>query len=360
MIANNSGLAITCCYRSYAELKVLLRFVDTMSKKKKDFPKTKLKIGKKLKKTTTTDTRIHSKKVVLVEQLTKSSDSCLSYRGLSLNELCRQLGHYNINVRRNSVVGVRQLLSSHPELVPKYLHILIPTVGRLIACDKSDSSFHAQLRALLELLCTTSASTISSHFTLLIAHTLRALTHLRMGVRIYALTILTLLMQTYPDLCRNSIDLFDSFVEFLNSKRIPANRKLLVDGVHAFLRAFLVEECATVGPLHVASFSIRTKQYTRINLTSAIRPLIDFCVLGSQPRQSKSSLYLPDKFLQALSGILSLFLMSASEEVSSSNEKEWVEIFGIFNKVLPQIRASSQTVQFEEELKKDYLVSALY
>uniref|UniRef100_A0A8R1Y6F3 Ipi1_N domain-containing protein n=1 Tax=Onchocerca volvulus TaxID=6282 RepID=A0A8R1Y6F3_ONCVO len=329
-----------------------LRFVAAMGKKaKKDFPKAKLKIGKKLKKTTTTDTRVQTKKVVLVEQLTKNDNSCLSHRGLSLDELCRQLGHYNINVRRDSVIGVKQLLSSHPELIPKHLHTLIPAIGRLIACDKSDSSFHAQLRALLELLCTTNASTISSHFTLLMAHTLRALTHLRMGVRIYALTILTLLMRTYPDLCRNSIDLFDSFVEFLDSKRIPANRKLLLDGVHAFLQAFLVEECAIVGPLHVASFSIRTKQCTRINLIPTA-PLIDFCVLGSQPQRSKSSLYLPDKFLPALSGILSLFLMSASEEESSSNEKEWVEIFGILNKVLLQIRASSQTVQFEEELKK--------
>ncbi|CAG9540705.1 unnamed protein product [Cercopithifilaria johnstoni] len=322
-----------------------------MSKKKKDFPKAKLKVGKKLKKTTVTDTRIHSKKVVLVDQLTKSNNSCLSHRGLSLDELCRQLGHYNINVRRDSIVGVRQLLSSYPELVPRHLHILIPAVGRLIACDKSDSSFHAQLRALLELLCTTNASMISSHFTLLIAHTLRALTHLRMSVRIYALTILTLLLRTYPGLCRNSIDLFDSFLEFLNSKRIPMNRKLLLDGAHAFLRAFLVEECTTVGPLHVASFSFRNKQYTKINLTSTIQPLIDFCVLGSQPQQSKSPLYLPDKFLLALSGILSLFLMSASEE-SSLNEKEWAEIFGMLNKVLSEIHASSQTAQFEEKLKK--------
>lgn len=93
--------------------------------------------------------------------------------------------------------------------------------------QKSDSSFHAQLRALLELIFTTNASMVSPHFTLLMAHTLRALTHLRMGVRIYALTILTLLMRTYPGLCRNSTDLYDSFVEFLNSKRIPANRKVL-------------------------------------------------------------------------------------------------------------------------------------
>ncbi|VDO36775.1 unnamed protein product [Brugia timori] len=332
---------------------MLSGFVGAMGKKKKDFPKVKLKVGKKLKKTTATDTRIQSKKVVLVEQLTKSDNHCLSHRGLSLEELCRQLGHYNLNIRRDSVIGVKQLLSSHPELISKYLHVLIPAVGRLIACDKSDSSFHAQLRSLLELLCTTNASTISSHFTLLMAHTLRALTHLRMGVRIYALTILTLIMRTYPGLCRNSTDLFDSFVEFLNSKRIPANKKLLLDGVHAFLQAFLVEECATIGPLHVASFSIRNKHHTNINLASTTHPLIDFCVLGSQPQQSsKSSLYSPEKFLLALSGIVSLFLMSASEEDSSANEKEWAEIFGVLNKVLLQIRASSQTTQFEEELKK--------
>ncbi|KAM3724824.1 High mobility group protein 20A [Dirofilaria immitis] len=283
----------------------LRKFIDAMGKKaKKDFPKAKLKLGKKLKKTTTTDTRIQSKKVILVEQLAKNDDSCLSHRGLSLNELCRQLGHYNINVRRGSVIGVKQLLSSHPELISKHLHILIPAVGRLIACDKSDSSFHAQLRTLLELLCTMNASTMSSHFTLLMAHILRALTHLRMSVRMYALTILTLLMRTYPDLCRNSIDLFDSFVGFLNSKRIPANKKLLVDSVHVFLRTFLVEKCATVGPLHVASVSIRNKS------------------------------------------------LSASEEESPSNEKEWAEIFGMLSKILLQIHPSSQTVHFEEELKK--------
>lgn len=72
-----------------------------------------------------------------MEQLVKSDNSCLSHRGLSLDELCRQLGHYNINVRRDSVIGIRQLLSSHPELMPKHLHVLIPAVGRLVACDVS-------------------------------------------------------------------------------------------------------------------------------------------------------------------------------------------------------------------------------
>lgn len=77
---------------------------------------------------------------MLVEQLTKSEGSYISHRGLSLDELCRQLGHYNLNVRRDSAVGVRQLLSAHPELIPKHLHTLIPAIGRLIACDVSSFS----------------------------------------------------------------------------------------------------------------------------------------------------------------------------------------------------------------------------
>ncbi|VDK37342.1 unnamed protein product [Gongylonema pulchrum] len=109
-----------------------------MAKKKKsdkDFPKAKLKVGKKLKKTTSTDTRIQAKKVVLVEQLAEHEESHLSHRGLSLDELCRRLGHYNLNMRRDAVVGTRQLLTANPELVPKHLHTLVPVIGRLIACE---------------------------------------------------------------------------------------------------------------------------------------------------------------------------------------------------------------------------------
>ncbi|VDN34540.1 unnamed protein product [Cylicostephanus goldi] len=68
------------------------------AKKNADFKKVKLKVGKKLKKTTTTDTTIQTKKVVLISQLEEKSESSekpLSFRGLSLDELCKQLGHFN-------------------------------------------------------------------------------------------------------------------------------------------------------------------------------------------------------------------------------------------------------------------------
>lgn len=55
-----------------------------MGKKKKDFPKAKLKVGKKLKKTTTTDTRIQSKKVCFLwySEKAKVFDSAYTRKAL--------------------------------------------------------------------------------------------------------------------------------------------------------------------------------------------------------------------------------------------------------------------------------------
>ncbi|TKR67424.1 hypothetical protein L596_023579 [Steinernema carpocapsae] len=114
-------------------------------KKERDFKKVQLKVGKKLPKANATDTRIEAKKVVLVEQLhaeqkkaeaaaaSSSTPPVRSHRGLSLDELCRQLGHFNTNVRKDAIIGVTQLLGDNREMMSKHLRSIIPTVARLIA-----------------------------------------------------------------------------------------------------------------------------------------------------------------------------------------------------------------------------------
>lgn len=129
-------------------------------KKKADpnaaFAKKKIKVGKQLKKTNVTDTRFAHKKVVLLEQLKTpaagESSATVSHRGHSLDELCRQTGHFSIAVRRDAVtsklklhfgrsddsrvaLGLKQMLSAHPELISKHLRTIIPSVGRLIGED---------------------------------------------------------------------------------------------------------------------------------------------------------------------------------------------------------------------------------
>lgn len=74
-----------------------------------------------------------------MEQLKKPLDVVHSHRGLSLDDLCRQLGHYNMKIRRDAVVGLRQLLSANPELITNELHIIIASVSRRISSDVSVS-----------------------------------------------------------------------------------------------------------------------------------------------------------------------------------------------------------------------------
>uniref|UniRef100_A0A915B8G3 Pre-rRNA-processing protein Ipi1 N-terminal domain-containing protein n=1 Tax=Parascaris univalens TaxID=6257 RepID=A0A915B8G3_PARUN len=207
-------------------------------RKVKDFAKVRLKVGKKLKKPTSTDTNFKTKKVVLVDQLSTSANICVSHRGLTLDELCRQLGHYNLNVRKDAIIG------------------------------KMDTVSYAQLRALLLLLCTSSSRVISAHFALFMAHTLRALSHLKLSVRAFATSVLTVLMNSYPELCINCGDLFDAFLTMFAGNRKPSNKQLLVDALLAFLNVFCKQPSPRhEGPLHVATFSIESARVTRINLT---------------------------------------------------------------------------------------------
>lgn len=83
--------------------------------------------------------------MVLVEQLSDSG-TVVSYRGHSLKDLCVQLGHYNINFRRDAIIGLKQLITSNPKLLSSNLHTIIPSVARLI-CDsvrRFYSSFFAE------------------------------------------------------------------------------------------------------------------------------------------------------------------------------------------------------------------------
>lgn len=71
------------------------------------FGRKKIKVGKILKKTNATNTRIKTQKVIMLEQLktNASTTQAISYRGLSIDDLCRRMTHYNECVVRNAIIG---------------------------------------------------------------------------------------------------------------------------------------------------------------------------------------------------------------------------------------------------------------
>ncbi|CAL2036592.1 unnamed protein product [Caenorhabditis brenneri] len=212
------------------------------ARKNEDFKKVKLKVGKKLKKTTTTDTTIKAKRVVLATQLEEKVETDanpLSFRGLTLEELCKQMGHFNAKVKMNAIHGLKQILTSRPDLVNVHLRLLVPCV----AVHVSDASFEPPTRQnllnLYKILCTASIPAMSAHITLFLAHVLRALTNIVTEVRHLALSTLSILLDRYPSLCRNHADLFPCFINYLgSSKRLPWNKPGLIDTILNFINVY--------------------------------------------------------------------------------------------------------------------------
>ncbi|KJH53157.1 hypothetical protein DICVIV_00655 [Dictyocaulus viviparus] len=200
------------------------------AKKNADFKKVKLKVGKKLKKTSTTDTSIKTKKVVLISQLQEkcaTTEKPLSFRGLALDDLCRQLGHFNKGVRSSALVGTKQLLMSNPELIRNHLRTLMPSTARLIPHCGSDPTLAGRLRSIIHVICTAPSTVMAPHFTIFVAHLLHALTHNDLQF----------------NLCCRSDDLFKAFVKFLSSSLKPLwNAHSFLETIDLFIKAYILDK----------------------------------------------------------------------------------------------------------------------
>ncbi|PWA36422.1 ARM repeat superfamily protein [Artemisia annua] len=82
-----------------------------------DFKKIKRKIGRKLPPPkNATNTQVKSKAIVLPEQSLASDKAGLavSKKGLTLKELLTQTSHHNAKVRRDALIGIRDIFLKHP------------------------------------------------------------------------------------------------------------------------------------------------------------------------------------------------------------------------------------------------------
>ncbi|XP_066347766.1 uncharacterized protein [Miscanthus floridulus] len=105
-----------------------------------DFKKYKHKVGRKLPPPkNATNTEIKSKVIVLPEQSMASERTgiAVNKRGLTLRELLQQTGHYNANVRRAALNGIKDIVVKHPtELKLHKVAIIEKLQERICDTDK--------------------------------------------------------------------------------------------------------------------------------------------------------------------------------------------------------------------------------
>ncbi|KAE9420250.1 hypothetical protein Angca_009500 [Angiostrongylus cantonensis] len=299
--------------------------IKKKAKKNAAFNKIKLKVGKKLKKTSTTDTTIKTKKVVLLSQLQEkngTSEKPLSYRGLSLDELCKQLGHFSKSVRNGALVGTKQLLMSHPDLVESHLRILVPSVARLIPHCGSDPALSGQLRGLIRVICNASPHSMTAHFTLFVAHLLHALTHNEARVRSFSLSIIALVLCTYPDLCSKNADLFTAFIKFLGGSHKPRwSSPGFLETIVSFIKAYTADRSNRKDVCTEIQLNMDTGEVpVGVNLLKTFSKSnpFDFPVINSSIPTTVSPLEVPESLLSLSEACAPILAMSLSEDRSGS------------------------------------------
>ncbi|KAI1727735.1 testis-expressed protein 10 like protein [Ditylenchus destructor] len=274
------------------------------------FGKKKIKIGRVLKRDNVTDSTVNTKSVVLLEQLKESTSKIVSHRGLSLEDLCKQLSHYNDNVRRNAIMGTKQLLEANPDQIPKNMRTIIPAIGSQISAGMKHSATRGQLKVLIKLVCNVSSNVISSYFDLLLTHVLKGLSDVNYDIRFFAFDVLIILMERYPDLCAKKAELFKGYLLLMESQRRPTKPFNILKSIHLFLTIFGSRSQVPYWSPHNIDVLIKNRTCSPAAQIFPSRRVFDFPVLYSSTQSTEKSLMLTEEGLLRTCRIISVLLPS--------------------------------------------------
>ncbi|KAJ8494635.1 hypothetical protein ONZ51_g2221 [Trametes cubensis] len=176
------------------------------SKKKKDkaadFSKAKLKLGKgKQTPSNVVDTSFKARSIALPTQsiaTDKDSDAPTTKRRLTFDALIAHLKHYNASTRRDAILGLRELLEAHPELINPHLTALVKNCVRIIG-DEDASVRKALLAFFAWLFRQVPRDDIIPHSPVLLLFTTSAQTHIFPEIRIDAVRFLDIFLEYIPD-----------------------------------------------------------------------------------------------------------------------------------------------------------------
>ncbi|CAH1415695.1 unnamed protein product [Lactuca virosa] len=166
-----------------------------------DFKKIKRKIGRKLPPPkNTTNTEVKSKAIILPEQSLASEKAGLavSKKGLTLKELLQQTSHHNAKVRRDALIGIRDIFLKHPaQLKMHRLSVIEKLRERMSDEDKIvRETLYQLLKAVIFPAC--KEDNQGTFISLMMTYVFNAMTHLAFDVRLMAFKFFDLLVQHYP------------------------------------------------------------------------------------------------------------------------------------------------------------------
>ncbi|KAH9737955.1 Ipi1 N domain-containing protein [Citrus sinensis] len=166
-----------------------------------DFKKIKRKLGRKLPPPkNATNTEVKSKAIVLPEQSVASEKAGLavSKKGLTLKELLQQTSHHNSKVRRDALMGLKDLFQKYPAELRSHRYAVIEKLRERIGDD--DKVVRETLYQLLKTVVFPGCKEDNQgpFVSLMVAYIFNAMTHLAVDVRLMAFKFFDLVVQYYP------------------------------------------------------------------------------------------------------------------------------------------------------------------
>ncbi|TBU34542.1 hypothetical protein BD311DRAFT_746356 [Dichomitus squalens] len=177
------------------------------NKKKKDkaadFAKAKLKLGKgKQAPSNVVDTAFKARSIALPTQsiaIEKDADAPSTKRRLTFDALINHMKHYNATTRRDAILGLRELLEAHRELILAQLTPLINGCVRLVSDE--DASVRRTLWSFFSwLFRQVPRDDLVPHTPVLLLFTTSAQTHIFPEIRIDAVRFLDIYLEYIPEI----------------------------------------------------------------------------------------------------------------------------------------------------------------
>ncbi|GLT68689.1 hypothetical protein SLA2020_408980 [Shorea laevis] len=166
-----------------------------------DFKKIKRKLGRKLPPPqNATNTEIKFKAIVLPEQSVAAEKTGLavSRKGLTLKELLQQTSHHNSKVRRDALMGIKDLLVKHPAELKSHLYVVIGKLRERISDDDKlvREALYQLFKSVIFPRCNQDYE--GPLISVMMAYIFCAMTNFSIEVRLMAFKFFDLVVQYYP------------------------------------------------------------------------------------------------------------------------------------------------------------------
>ncbi|XP_011558184.3 testis-expressed protein 10 homolog [Plutella xylostella] len=191
---------------------------------KSEKSKTKLKNKKELPKgTNVTKTNFKIKKIVIKEQLKKHGESeALSSRKLNLKELMSRLNHFNVHSRTDALDGLRELITSHSDVLERNLGQLINGVTPLLM-NVEKAVRRETLKVLHLILSNVVPEKTEPFFDIMCTYLRSAMTHIDSRIQEDSLLFLDILLLCTPErIAKDFHKIIPNFLDMISKLRVDS------------------------------------------------------------------------------------------------------------------------------------------